>query len=249
MGDKLINREGEVHQMKSGQKLKILKYLNYHNIDVIFEDGVVLKNVEYSQILKKTLKNLNTPSVCKVGYLGYGEYKTKEEGMPTKAYTVWQHLIVRCYDEKELEKHPTYKDVLVCDEWKCFQNFAKWFYNNYIDGFQLDKDILIKGNKIYSPDTCCFVPHEINTLFVNQDRNRGDYPIGVTFSKNNKSFVYQLNKFKKRQVKYFKTEEEAFQAYKIAKESYIKEIAEKYKDKIKPQVYNALINYKVEITD
>jgi hypothetical protein len=116
-----------------------------------------------------------------------------------------------------------------------------------MQGWHLDKDILVKGSKVYSPETCCFVPPDINYMFV---RNSGDrkYPIGVTYKEN--AFRATLNKRdKSHHIGRFKTPEEAFQAYKTAKEKYIKEIADEWKDKISDSMYSFLINYQVEITD
>ena len=138
----------------------------------------------------------------------------------------------------------------MCDEWKRYSNFKRWFDENYTPKYDLDKDILVKGNKVYSPDTCCFVPHFINSLLINCKRNRGSYPVGV--SKRGSKYIAYIN----RQLKHiilghYSTPEEAFQAYKEAKESYIKEVATAYynEGKITEKVYNALMNWKIEITD
>ena len=139
-------------------------------------------------------------------------------------------------------------DCTVDERWHNFQNFAEWYYDNYIEGYHLDKDILFKGNKIYSPETCCFVPQEINKLFTKRQSKRGDYPIGVISNK--KRFISIFTKEKK--IFYlgsFATPEEAFIAYKTEKENRIKEIANKWKGLISDKVYQALINYQVEITD
>ena len=161
-------------------------------------------------------------------------------------------MIERCYSEKYHIKNPIYKECDVYDKWKCFQNFAEWFNLNYnyefMSEWELDKDILQKGNKIYSPETCCFVPKEINMLLSFNKSKERKLPLGVSKHGNLYRVYCRVNN-KNKSVGSFNTPEEAFQAYKITKEIYIKEIAEKYKDKIKPQVYNALINYKVEITD
>ena len=157
-------------------------------------------------------------------------------------------MIFRCHSDKC--KSNSYKDVTVCEEWHNFQTFAKWFEDNWkshMEGWALEKDILVKGNKIYSPDTCCFVPSEINNLFITNKYKRGDYPIGVRKKVN--GFKARIYKDKEIHLGYFNTPEEAFQAYKVAKEEYIKEIADKWKDKIDPRVYQAMYNYKVEITD
>jgi hypothetical protein len=143
----------------------------------------------------------------------------------------------------------------VSEEWLNFQNFAKWYDKNYyeINGekMEIDKDILVKRNKIYSPETCVFVPKRINLLFVKKDATRGDLPIGVCFFKRDKK--YQVNckdeNGKDIYLSRYNNIEEAFEVYKEFKESVIKKVANEYKGKIPANLYNALINYKVEITD
>ena len=157
----------------------------------------------------------------------------------------WREMLRRCYSPNFLFQNPSYKGCSVCNEWLSFSNFKRWFDNNYVDGYQLDKDILVKGNKIYSPNTCCFVPQEINNLFTKTTIRRGKYPIGVWKRNDN-------GKFRARNTgKTYNTELEAFYDYKKVKEAYIKEIAEKYfqKNKIQKNVYDSLMNYKVEISD
>lgn len=170
-----------------------------------------------------------------------------------KCYTIWNSLIRRCYSTVFNTNKSTYQDCSVCDEWLYFSNFKEWFddpNNGYKDGYQLDKDILVKGNKIYSPETCCFVPREINVLFTKRQNDRGIYPIGV--SKKDKYFYSQLNKKKERVfLGNFNNPFAAFSAYKIAKEQYVKELADKYfkEGLITQRVYESLMKYKVEITD
>ena len=88
---------------------------------------------------------------------------------------MWHNMYNRCYREDYLEKNPQYKGCSICDEWlNDREAFYNWVAENYyiIDGEQidLDKDILVKGNKVYSPDTCIFAPHVINTYFENFTR-------------------------------------------------------------------------------
>lgn len=125
--------------------------------------------------------------------------------------------------------------------------FAEWYKKNYIENFHLDKDILCKDCKIYSPETCCFVPQEINNLFTVRGNYRGDYPIGIL--KKGSMFHCRINKIERVFIGSFHTVEEAFQAYKITKERYIKEIANKYKNQITKTCYKSLISYKVKIND
>ena len=114
----------------------------------------------------------------------------------------------------------------------------------------LDKDILVKGNKVYSPQTCCFVPQEINVLLTNCRKRRGECPIGVSFIKAKQKFSVSLAyDGKNKTIGHFDNPLEAFNAYKKAKELRIKELADKWKEQLEPRVYEALYNYKVEITD
>ena len=119
-----------------------------------------------------------------------------------------------------------------------------------LSGWELDKDILQKGNKLYSKDTCCFVPHEINMLLTKRDNARGEYPIGVCFHKASGKFMAYLTiNGKMKFLGRFTTPEEAFQAYKLAKEAYIKAVAEKWKHLLDNRVFQALMVYEVAIDD
>ena len=164
-------------------------------------------------------------------------------------YKVWSAMMDRCYNPKTQELHPTYKGCIVCKEWHTFSNFKEWFDEHYIEGWQIDKDILVKGNKIYSPETCCFVPREINSFTTNKKARRGDYPVGVSRKPYSKKYTSTLKCLANSHLGTFNTIQEAFQAYKKAKECKAKKLAYKWKDKLEPIVYEALCNYKVEITD
>ena len=167
-------------------------------------------------------------------------------------------MLRRCYSEKYQKKQPTYEGCEVSDNFKSYEYFYEWC-NNQIgfdnDGngnpFQLDKDLLVKGNKVYSEYSCIFLPNEINLLLTKSTASRGEHLIGVHWCKRGKAFKAQVSKSKgkKENLGYFKTEIEAFNAYKTAKESFVKEQAEKWKGEIDERAYNALMNYRVEITD
>lgn len=163
-------------------------------------------------------------------------------------------ILERGYSKLWKEKHPTYEDVYVCEEWHNFQNFAKWYYNNYYsineERMEIDKDILYKNNKIYSPDTCIIVPQRINNLFVKTNSKRGNFPIGVHRHKNG-NYVAQceFNDSRKRYLGCYPTVEEAFNIYKMEKEKYIKQVADKYKSYIPEKLYDAMYKYEVEIND
>lgn len=165
-----------------------------------------------------------------------------------KCWRAWKAMLNRCYDGEYHKTRPRYILCSVCNEWHNLSVFKEWFDEHYIEGWHLDKDILIKGNKIYSPETCCFVPQDINTLFIKRNASRGNLPIGVT--NNGSKYISQLSKYGTMvRGKTVNTIQEAFLEYKNMKENYIKEIADKYKDQLEPRVYQALYNYQVEITD
>lgn len=247
---KPVNRVGEIHITNQGYKVEIIEYFGWDNCTIRFEDGSIVKNRQYTAIVDGRINNVAHLSKYNVGYNSGGKYKAEIRNVSTKEYTVWDGMLRRCYNEKERNKFPSYKDVTVCEEWKDFQNFAEWYENNHIEGFELDKDILFKGNKIYSPSTCCFVPREINILFSNSLKTTRTYPLGVHYETRSGKFVAQIHIHKKSKfLGRFNTPEEAFEVYKIAKEKRIKEVAEKHKHQITEACYQALINYQVEITD
>lgn len=251
---KLINRIGETKRNNQGLNMTIIAYQNKRNITILFDDEYVVNKVEYSNFKKGTIKNPYHPSVYGIGYIGEGKYKTGKTGNMTIQYKTWICMLQRCYSEKSWIKHPTYKGCIVYESWLNFQNFCVWFDENYyeIDNekMHLDKDILIKGNKIYSPETCVFVPQRINCLFSSRNNCRGNLPIGVHFSKNNNKFRAQLNKGNETvNLGCYNISEDAFNAYKQAKETYIKKIADEYKSMIPQNLYNAMYKYEVKITD
>ena len=254
---------GEIRKNKEtlgGYEMKIIEYNKYSDIWIEFQDEYKVKiHTKYDEFKKGNIKNPYYPSVYGIGYLGQGKYKVSVNKKHTKAYTVWYSMLQRCYEPYYLNEHPTYRDCIVCKEWLCFQNFCEWFYKYYYEcngeKMCLDKDILIKGNKIYSPNTCIFVPERINSLIIKCDANRGKYPIGVNWHKATNKFSVQCrivdknNKKKQEYLGIYDTIEEAFKVYKNFKENYIKKIANEYKESIPKEVYDALYKYKVEIND
>lgn len=187
------------------------------------------------------------PVMCGIGYRGSEDIDCKSD-----AYIRWHDMMNRCYNEKFHERQPQYKKCSVCEEWLNFSNFKVWYEENKYgdEPFDLDKDILFKGNTVYSPETCCLVPHIINTVFLNGKQNRGDLPIGVWYEKDKKYFRSSMS-FLGKQIKLgtFKTVEQAFIRYKEYKEEFIQDLAEQYKGKIPQKVYEAMVKWEIDISD
>lgn len=165
-------------------------------------------------------------------------------------YQAWVDMISRCYNEKSVSLHPTYSECTVCDDWLTLSKFAEWYYNNHVDGYHLDKDILSGDKKIYSPETCCYVPQELNKALLNRKLHRGDFPVGVIKHQWGNCVRYSAH-MSHTHLGYYSTPQEAFLVYKEAKEQYVKELSEKYylETKIPKKVYEALQNYMVSIDD
>lgn len=236
----------------SGHKMKILAG-NTCNLTIQFEDGTIVNNIRKENFDKGMVKNPNDSKTYGVGYIGQGKYKTTDKyGRQRFVYNMWNGMIERCYSEKSKLKNPTYLDCYVSEYFQCFQNFAYWYSKNiWCDeslDIAIDKDVLIKGNKVYSEDTCCIVTREINNLFTSGTKKlRGKYPIGVSYRRGKFESIYRG-----KYLGSFNSEEEAFLKYKDTKEIYLKQVAEKYKQNYPnfPQkLYDAMYNYEVEITD
>ena len=192
-------------------------------------------------------KRAMEPVMCGIGYRGL-------EGVDCTAesYIKWHDMINRCYNAKFHERQPQYKGCTVCEEWLNYSNFKVWYDQHKIHGMalDLDKDILFKGNKVYSPETCVFVPHTINVLFLNSKKSRGDLPVGVSYSERDKKYRAEMS-FMGRQIKLgtFDTAEDAFARYKEYKEDFIQDLAEQYRDEIPNKVYEAMMGWKIEVDD
>lgn len=175
-------------------------------------------------------------------------------GKHVRYYSAWARMLQRCYSLKFQQTNVTYIGCSVCDEWKYLSNFKKWFDENYVEGFHLDKDILVEDNKEYGPETCRYVPEYLNKLLNDSKKTRGDFPLGVSEQKPNpksgrvnSSYVAQCsNGYGKHLQKTFKTIEEASAWYSVTKARIVKEQAQRafLDNAIKTDVYLALVRRK-----
>lgn len=241
------NRVGEININNQGLYMEIISYKNSHDIDVKFETGNIVRHRKYENFKNGKCTD-NTYSK-----LFNNDIYRKVYDKDSDSYRKWIKMMGRCYNEKTLERQPTYKDVDVCEEWFTYDNFKKWYDENYYEipnkKMCLDKDLFSEDTKkIYSPNTCCFLPSELNMMFVSKPYNKKyNTPIGVKYDKDRNKYLASMevngkNKFLGR----FNTPDDAFNAYKKAKEIHIKELANKYKEYMPNYIYQKLINYELK---
>lgn len=239
---------GNTYLNNEGDEFVVLEYNDKYNVLIEFLRTGSTTRATLANLRSGGVRDRFKPSIYGVGVIGdelcYKDYVALPD------YVCWKDMLDRVYNQNSI-KVRWYSECVVSDSFKYLSLFRDWTekqigFGN--EGWQLDKDILFKGNKIYSEDTCCFVPKEINCLFTKSNRIRGNLPIGVTKCGN--KYAARMNSYGESvYLGKFITSDKAFFAYKTAKEQYIKEVANKWKDQIDPRVYEALMKYQVEITD
>ena len=167
-----VDRKGEIFITNQGYEVKIIEYFNCFNCTILLDNKIVIKNTIYNHIKKGHINNPYHPALYDIGFIGEGDYTSVVNKVRTKEYKLWASMLKRSYSEKYKEKFPSYIGITVCEEWHNFQNFAKWVSFNYnpetMKDWHLDKDLISEGNKIYSPETCCFVPNKLNCVFTSR---------------------------------------------------------------------------------
>ena len=244
---------GKVFKSLNSGDFEVLKYNDKKNVEIKFLKTGFEMVVQLGNIKGGSIRDPYSPSVCGVGIVGI-KYPSRVNGVKTKEYVLWCNMLERCYSTSLKKRQPTYKDCKCSENFKSYEYFYEWCnkqvgFNN--KDWHLDKDLLIKGNKVYSESTCIFIPSEINQVLVKRESMRGEHLIGVYWHKKSKAFVAMVSKNKgnREYLGLFNTETEAFNVYRQAKESFIKEQADKWKDKIDIRAYEALMNYTVNIND
>lgn len=237
----LEERLGEIRKNKCGTNMKIVKYYGHSDITVKFMDQYEAEvDTIYSNFIRGQVKNPYDKTVYDIGYIGEGKYKAAiEKQLLEPRYSVWRNLLGRCYSPK-VKNYKAYSDCIVCDEWHNYQNFAEWYDSNIYqvgtERMHLDKDILVKNNRLYSPDTCLIVPQRINMLFLHKPNKYG-LPNGIHPKSGGKYYAT----YKHKNLGTFNTLDEAVYAHERAKKNAIIDVANEYKEMIPTKVYDALL--------
>lgn len=244
-GDEIAFRNHHIQTFPNGDEVRVVDYRNSKDVIIAFKCGGT-KSVYWKDLVEDKVSNPYQLREDGLTYRGYG-LNTDYKIMGVNLYDLWDNVCKRTLCTKYKGNRATYEKCTLSEKWYNFQNFLSWAKCNLIgEKFQLDKDLLLKGNKLYSEDTCCFLPKEINTALITKRSKSSNLPVGVGVDK--KRFTARLSKNGEVvRLGNFDDPLKAFSAYKIAKEDYFKEIALKYKDKIVKPAFIALMNRTVDI--
>jgi hypothetical protein len=237
------DRIGETNRNKNGSEMRISEYYNADHLIVRFSDGYTVKNT-YSNFKKGLIKNPYDKTIYGVGFIGIENYSLLKNISSRKSYQIWRDIFYRCYSNKG----DSYKDCYVCEEWKNYSNFENWFLENYYEvnheRVHIDKDLILKGNREYSPKFCLFLPQTINQIFQTHEKRDTNILTGVA-PYGTKKFIGQcsvsLPSRKRLYSQPFDSENEARQWYLKTKREYILFVAEYYKSAIPENVYNIIL--------
>jgi hypothetical protein len=228
-----------------------LEIIDRQNNDYLvrFKDTGFEKLVKHRDLTCRKVKDPYAKVVVGVGFVGEGKYKPKVDGKMTSAYNTWWRILNRCYNINSGDyRFYGMQGVSVDPEWHCFQNFAGWFYENSFDNYHVDKDLLSADSKIYSRDTCCFLPQEINkALKTTCNRKDTAIPAGIRLMSNG-SYQVQVSNTLVKKLEYlgtFPTLEQASVAYLKRKKEIVVALAEKYygQQKLSDVAYNGLLRW------
>ena len=228
---------GDVFTTNQGGDIQVIFYKNAKRIRVKFlDEHGYEKDCASGEIHSGEIKNPYRISFFGVAYLGAGKFKTRNRKKSTNAYSVWRAMLARCYGDNK-----SYQGVYVCSQWLSFQNFAEWYYSQEDDnGYHLDKDLLSKDSKVYSPKTCILLPQIINNALV---KYRGDNY--KPEARGSRYYARICTRSRSIRIGSFASEQDAITAYEKAKESYIRGLAQEWRGRIDERVYDALMNWTV----
>lgn len=237
-------KAGDIYKTNSGCEFKIIENGGWDKVLIEFQDKHKYRlNTTRSHVKNGGIKNPYQPIVRGIGYIGVGEFTASINSGYRPVYKSWVGMFERCYDAKYQARCPTYKGCTVHPEWHNFQNYAKWHLNHecYGLGYEIDKDILVLGNKVYSPDTCTLVPSNVNKVAVIRSSPLGLRNTGIIKRKSLDRFLVRMNINGKTEVLgYFETEQEAHLAFINKKAERVRDVAQEYRKTLDDKTLDAL---------
>lgn len=236
---------GKVYRTNNYGDVKIIEFYNKSYVKVVFLNTMSEKFTSISTLKKGSLKDKQAPSILGFGIVG--EDIPSRGGIQDRAYGAWHSMLQRCLCENTQRKYPTYIGCTVHDDWRYYQNFKKWFYSQVgsdMSDYQLDKDLLVRGNTLYSPETCCLLPRSINNYL-------SLLPVygctqSISFKTRTKQYMAVTSqKRDKINLGDYRTYKEAFIALKTFKQDKMKEFALQHKGNVSEVVYQKLMNFDI----
>lgn len=238
------NNYGNVEVLEVlGTNKFMVKFIRSGNTKICYQNTLVSGNIrdtEESPVYTTGIQDIK-------GYLVKGQPNPKD-------YNTWNNMRQRCYNlNTQAKLYAKYPGCTMSEYFLMFSKFKVWFSKQVgfdQEGCHLDKDLLVKGNKIYSAETCVLLPSEINCALVTSGSRRGAFPQGVIFNSTKTRYRARIQRGDKwESLGAYDTPEEAFYVYKPVKEAHIKSLAEKWKDQIDLRAYEALMNWTIDIDD
>lgn len=232
--------EGKIFDSTSCGKFKVIQFNNSKNVEIEFINTKFRTITSAEHVRSGLIKDPFFPYLYGRGYVGESHRQNIGD---LKAFKCWKHMMDRCYREGYSSK--TYENVEVCKEWYNFSNFKLWFQEHYVEGFELDKDVLQKDveYKVYSPETCLFLPKEINCAITTRNKNKYNLPVGISLSDNNKYECKVRYKNTNYINKRFDILEEAIEFYNYNKSKIMESLIQKYDEQLEERAKIALRNY------
>ena len=159
-------------------------------------------------------------------------------------YQRWYDILRRCYNKKALVKRPNYKNVEICEEWRLFSNFKAWMVKQDWEGKILDKDLKVKGNNVYSPETCIFIDNQINTFIREGHRSKNNLKVGVSYHKRDRVYTAQCYNFLDKKLVHLGYHEDEESAHKVYLHYKVNLIHKFYQvGMVTEEVYNLLLKW------
>jgi len=249
--NKLINptvKVGQVYINRQGSQIKVIEYENSTKILVEIGKTKYQQYVHAGNLISLNVHDNFAPSLAGRGIFGDAVVDVKSQ-----VYTSWAGMFKRCYTfyEDKPRARINYEGCEVHENFVYLPDYIDWYNKQLVEPkWHLDKDLLVKGNKVYSPETCVFLPRALNTFLTLRGNDRGPYPLGVTYHDRLGKYEASCNRDGKSVYLGLHLDPlSAFEAYKNEKEAYAKDLAKRWKGRIDPRACEALMNFEISIED